>query len=232
MTDQVKSSTSKPVFRPFDERGAVRIYRHAFLPHLRQAGCTYFVTFRLADSIPKSVLREWREDRLKWLAARGIDIESDGWKEDFQLLTEIERAAFKRNYAVKLFERLDEGHGACNLIDIRIAQKVVDAIRFFDGSRFALGDWCIMPNHVHALITPMEGYELEDILHSIKSYSANQINKCLSRSGAFWMTESYDRLVRDAEELQRTQDYIRANPMKAGLSSGQYLLGMASYQLI
>ena len=208
MTVQENVPTSQLTFRPFDERGSVRIYRHAFLPHVRQAGCTYFVTFRLADSIPKPVLREWREERFRWLEFRGIDIRVEGWKAKFQKLSTRERAAFERNYAVALFERLDECHGACHLMKAKVGEVVADSLRFFDGSRFFLGDWVVMPNHVHALMTPSEGYELENVLHSIKSYSATQINKHLGQSGPFWMTESYDRLVRDSDELLRTQEYI------------------------
>ncbi len=88
-----------------------------------------------------------------------------------------------------------------------------------------------MPNHVHALLTPMDGFELEDILHSIKSYTANKINQVLNQRGHFWQRESYDHIVRDTEQLQAYQDYIAANPSKAKLSKGEYILSRAEYRV-
>ncbi len=223
--------TEKLLFHSFNEHRPVRMYRHAFLPHLRQKGCTYFVTFRLADSIPQAILREWKAERYNWLKARGLDIESADFSERFRCLPNNDKHSFERTYAKRLFEELDKGHGDNFLNDSKVAKEVANALRFFHGTRLELGDFVVMSNHVHALIRPLDDLELEDILHSVKSYSANKINKLLSRNGALWMAESYDRLVRDPEELLRTQAYIRANPAKAGLSDGQFNLGIAEYQL-
>ncbi len=74
-----------------------------------------------------------------------------------------------------------------------------------------------MPNHVHVLVSPLPGFNLKDILHSWKSYSAHQINKHLGKSGALWKQESYDHIVRNQDELTRIRKYIRNNPNKAGL---------------
>jgi hypothetical protein len=74
-------------FRGFDERGEVRIYHHGILPHWRQAGCTYFVTFRQDDSLPAPMLREIEYERHLWLGRRGIDPNERNWKNllrDFQ----------------------------------------------------------------------------------------------------------------------------------------------------
>ncbi len=223
------AGTKKLSFQTFDERAVVRIYRHDFLPHLRQTGCTYFVTFRLADSIPEGVLREWRSHRRRWLDARGIDQRSEGWRQQFGLLADIEKRTYERIHAKQLFEELDKFHGSNCLNEKAVADELESSIRFFDGSRFLLGDFVIMSNHVHLLMTPLQGFELEDVLHSIKSYSSNKINRILSRAGSLWMKESYDRLVRDGEELLRTQDYIRANPVKAGLRDGEFVLHQAEY---
>jgi hypothetical protein len=80
-----------------------------------------------------------------------------------------------------------------------------------------LDEWVVMPNHVHALVRPLEGNELPMILHSWKSFSAHAANQELKRTGPFWQKESYDHIVRSAEELNRIREYIRRNPVKAGI---------------
>lgn len=99
---------------------------------------------------------------------------------------------------------------------------VLDACLHFKDKRFYL--WCgvIMPDHVHLLLTPKEDeagqcYSLATILHSIKSFSAQKINKLLDRRGALWLDESYDRIVRDEKEFLEKWNYIRNNPVTKGL---------------
>ena len=75
----------------------------------------------------------------------------------------------------------------------------------------------IMPNHVNVLMTPTNGYELESVLKSIKGYSAKEINRSLGTNGTIWQRESSDHIVRDVNQLERFQKYIRANPGKANL---------------
>jgi len=108
---------------------------------------------------------------------------------------------------------------------------VNDALLHFHGLRLDTGDFVVMPNHVHALLTPYPDFELENILHSIKSYKANQIQALRGTSGRLWMNESHDHIVRDGEELIRIQEYIRANPTKAGLRSDESVLYSARYAL-
>lgn len=211
-------------FKPFDDKGEVRIYSHGFLPHWRQKGCTYFVTFRTADSVPKPVIEQWRYERQKWLDARNIDVNDERWRTAFAKLPAGERSTFQKHFAKKLFAELDHCHGACPLRDFRLAQIVADAMLHFDGERVDVGDFVVMPNHVHGLLTPLANYELETILHSVKSFTANKVNSAIGRSGSFWMNESHDHLVRDSEELLRIQEYIRMNPKKAKLRDGEFLL--------
>jgi len=225
------AKTNKLSFKPFDERGKVRIYYNGFLPHWRQVGCTYFVTFRLADSIPMPVLRQWKYERITWLAARGIDMATDDWLAAYKKLTPMERTAFERHFTSLLFSKLDEGLGQCVLRMREHAQVVSEALRHFHGQRLDTGDFVIMPNHVHALLTPYPEIELEDVMHSVKSYSANEIQRLRGVSGTLWMNESHDHIVRDGEELVRIQDYIRANPKKAGLPPDQFDLHTAEYAL-
>src|SRR5438045_3852037 len=81
-----------------------------------------------------------------------------------------------------------------------------------------------MPNHVHVLVQPTAGHSLADIVHSWKSFTASAINRALDRNGQLWMPESYDHVVRDWRELLAWRQYIAANPEKAGLSDGQFVL--------
>jgi len=86
----------------------------------------------------------------------------------------------------------------------------------FDGKRYDVDAFVLMPNHVHALIKPALGYDLSTILQGIKGVSANRCNKLLGFETAFWMDESYDHVVRDAQELAAFRNYIACNPAKAG----------------
>jgi type I restriction enzyme R subunit len=217
-------------FKPFNEAGEVRTYYHHALPHWRQVGCTYFVTFRLADSVPQAVLNEWKHDRDSWLRARNIDPDSTDWHARLSSLTRHDHALFERRFSESLSELLDKGHGSCVLRDPTIRQVATDALRYFHPHRVEIGDFVVMPNHVHALMTPGHEFELEDILQSIKSFTAKQINGKLGRAGNLWMHESYDHIVRDYEDLMRIQAYIRANPSQAGLKEDEYSLQTAEYR--
>ena len=88
----------------------------------------------------------------------------------------------------------------------------------FDGERYRLLAWCVMPNHVHALIETKEGFPLADVLHSWKSFTGSQANKFLNRRGEFWQREYLDRFVRNAEHYEAVVAYIEENPVKAGLA--------------
>ncbi len=95
--------STTPVFRPFDPDGPVRVYvRH--LPHWRQPGATYFVTFRQDDSIPQSVLAEWVDIRSRWFEAHGLDpnwlkTDSDRFAAAYQRIPAGVRRAFEREQA-------------------------------------------------------------------------------------------------------------------------------------
>lgn len=120
-----------------------------------------------------------------------------------------------RAYFGEMKHHLAQGHGACWLRDPEIAKMVRAAILCFDGQRYQAGELAIPPNHVHVLVRPLAVYDLEQVLHSWKSFSAKAINKRVGRSGSVWQHESYDRLVRDTTELRRTERYIRNNLLPA-----------------
>ena len=112
---------------------------------------------------------------------------------------------------------LDAGHGSRDLARPEIASLVQTALIGFDGARYRLGAWCVMPNHVHVLVVIKPGYALDRIVHSWKSYTAKEANRVLGRVGRFWAPEYFDRFMRDDEHLASTAAYIEGNPVKAGL---------------
>gem|GEM_PF-2377851 len=101
---------------------------------------------------------------------------------------------------------------------------VAQALRYHDGERYTLYAFVVMPNHVHALVKPHEGFTLSQILHTWKSFTAHEAQKIAQAAGlsipkgeAFWQRESYDHLVRDEADFARIFEYILQNPVKAGL---------------
>ena len=184
----------------------VKIRYGANLPHWTREGATYSVTFRLADSVPLEVLERWRKKR-EQLAVRSAPRE----------LTEHELRRLAELHGERVENYLDAGCGACVLRDPRAAEIVAKAIRHFEGDRYTLLAWCVMPNHVHVVFSPKPGFELESILHSWKSFTATMINRALVREGVLWQAESFDHLIRDADELSRAIEYVLKNPERAGL---------------
>jgi REP element-mobilizing transposase RayT len=112
---------------------------------------------------------------------------------------------------------LDQGYGACYLKEPAIAKLVQDSLLKYDGDRYRLFAWCVMPNHEHALMARTEDIEISEIMQAHKSFTAHQANKLLERKGRFWMPEPYDRFVRNAEHFYKVLRYIENNLVKAGL---------------
>jgi Transposase IS200 like len=210
--DHYSMSTGRDVpFRGFDRYGEVRTARRR-LPHWRQLGVSYFVTFRLADSVPQPVLRQWRHERAIWLR-----LHPQPWGVD-------EQREYETRFIGRMQEWLDAGLGACHMRRPNVRAEVEGCLLHFDGNRYDVDAFVLMPNHVHAVIKPTPGYELSTILQGIKGVSANRCNKLLKCKSAFWMDESYDHIVRDAKELAPFRNYIAGNPAKAGLKLDEYSL--------
>jgi REP element-mobilizing transposase RayT len=112
---------------------------------------------------------------------------------------------------------LDRGHGSCLLQSPDVAAIVAGSLRFFDGKRYALGPWVIMPNHVHVLLRPFPGQALSTILHSWKSFTAKRIHSVVGSCGTLWQREYFDRMIRNRRHLLVTAQYIHDNPVRAGL---------------
>src|SRR6266436_6448385 len=192
-------------FIGFDEFADIDITRR-HLPHWRQENTTYFVTFRLADSIPAAKLSDLEATREAWL------------KHNPEPWSDAQCKEYYERFSAKLEEWLDAGSGSCVLKNERVSKIVADALNHFEGERYKLGAWVVMPNHVHVTVTPLEGYTLSEILHSWKSYTAHELNKLLGPAGQLWQRESYDHIVRNERALFKIEDYIEHNPLKAGIS--------------
>jgi Transposase IS200 like len=106
---------------------------------------------------------------------------------------------------------------------------VEGALLFFDGERYRLHAWVVMPNHVHTLFTPLTGLSLSEIVGSWKSFTSKEANKLLRRSGQFWQEDYFDRYVRNEYHFRRVVEYIESNPARAGLcgEAGGWPLGGA-----
>jgi REP element-mobilizing transposase RayT len=203
-----KSSAGVPPagFIPLHDIPSIRNRGH--LPHWESAAATYFVTFRLADSLPQEVLR-------RILSARK-DIPSTAAQMGRKIsVPEQERLAKLHSRRIERY--LDAGVGACSLRNEAVAKVVSDSLMQFHGTRYRLFAWCVMPNHVHVVFQTLVGYTLPGILHSWKSFSAKQANQILHRAAEFWQREYYDRLIRDGGEFCRAVQYVVDNPKRAGL---------------
>ncbi len=192
----------------------VSIRSRGKLPHWEVEGGAYFVTFRLADSLPQSVLESIEFER------------QDIFKTAQQQRRELTTAELKRLdqlFSERIDQYLDSGSGACHLGRPEIADLVAGALRHFDGERYWLEAWCVMPNHVHVVFKTFPGQFLNRILHSWKSFTATQANRILGLTGAFWQREYYDRLVRNAEERNRFVRYVADNPARANLRNWRWV---------
>lgn len=167
---------------------------------MHQDGTMQSVTFRMADSLPQSVCRELQEMR---------EIFTQQHPHPWDAKTKL---AYWKLMGPMEHRLMDNGYGSCLLKYPRYRQILIDAIAFRDRVNYEVDSYVIMPNHVHMLIRPIDNNKIEDILHSIKRFSARQINMLAGRAGRFWMKESFDRLVRDEADYFRCYHYILANP--------------------
>lgn len=183
----------------FDEHGDIDATRRN-LPHWQQDGKLYFVTWRLADSLPQEQLAQLNADRTAWVHRHGNAL--------VRHLSPKLREEWYKLFHRRMQRWLDAGYGSCVLKRREAKQIMIDALHYFEGERYRLGCFAIAGNHVHVLVAPMAGIDLSDILHSWKSFTGNAINKAVGQQGRLWMDESFDRLVRDRVHLERVEAYI------------------------
>ena len=176
--------------------------RGRYIPH-RENKRLQTITWRLFDSLPADVVTAMKAELAALRSAPDTP----------------EKAARLAELRKTIDHYEDAGYGSCFLKDERIARIVADNLRHFDGTRYRLISFCIMPNHVHVLIEAAERWSLSQILHGWRSYTANEANKILGRTGRFWMEEYFDRFIRDDNHFRSVLSYIRMNPVKAGLTT-------------
>jgi putative transposase len=199
VTSGISARADATLLKAYDPRETVE-QLFGNLPHWRQKGVTYFVTFRTADALPHEKLAQWVSERTDWLR-KNPEPHSGS-----QLHNYYER------FPVRLQKWLDEGHGECVLRQPRLRAIVEDALRCFDQGRYFLREFVVMPNHVHAIVTPMRTHSLSAIVGSWKGFTARKINSELGQSGSFWQKESFDHIVRSIASLNKFVEYIRSNP--------------------
>ena len=197
-------------------------HSRGYLPHFDGVSLIQSVTFRLADSVPSEVVDAWKRELC--------------WEDTFHAESPEARELRQRIAAYE-----DSGHGECHLRRREIASLVQDALLHFDGERYRLHVWCVMPNHVHVLVSTgvlpgsagilpardangaqdarAPGFRsLGNIVHSWKSYTALQANRILGRHDVpFWQPDFFDRFIRDENHFHAAVAYIHDNPVKARL---------------
>ena len=204
----------------FDPRSDFAVFERG-LPHWSQAGTVCFVTWRLADSLPREVLSRLdgeirsvlRSERLGW----------DNWKLELAKRAPAERVKVQRKLFQTRDKYLDKGYGECWLARVECGKVVLDALLHFDEQRYYLCDAVIMPNHVHFLCAFAEPDAMLKQCEDWKRYTARRINKLVNRSGTVWQTDQFDHLVRSPEQFGSSRKYVAENPQKAGLADGMYL---------
>ncbi len=194
------------------------------LPHWIPSGAAFFITFRLADSLPVQVMQQlqaWRERERQKIQSRNSD------KSQGQELYNLDKKYF--GYFDSWLDRCLENSPRW-LADEKAAQIVANELHALDGERYRLVAYSILSNHVHLAIDTDEyrfepvhqgvtaPYPLTDTLKRLKGRTARFCNLALGRSGAFWHAESYDHVIRNAQEYERIIWYILNNPVKAGLA--------------
>lgn len=193
------------------------------LPHFYRPNSTYFITFRLKDSIPIKVLKELREGKE---FNRDFKSKADKYESDKKFFAEYD----------KILDKNSEIQFLKNPI---VAEIICNCLHFYDKKEYELICYTIMPNHVHLVFhlleneksnsadrnvcdtknvtQPFQAVKIAKIMQSIKGFSAREANKILKRKGSFWQSESYDHIVRDEDELIRIIKYVIYNPVKAQL---------------
>ena len=189
----------------------MREFYERHLPHWHPPGATLFLTMRLAGSLPASVAHRLHLDLLD--AQKKL---SPG--DEARLL--VSRQHFGRFDA--LLDACASGSPQW-LREPLVARLVQDSLHWLaQRGDFALLAACVMPNHLHVVLKlPLVAVRsVEQTLRDYKTYTAVHGNRLLGRTGAFWQSETYDRVVResrDGQHLLRAVHYVINNPVKARL---------------
>jgi putative transposase len=210
------------MFELFDPEADFRITHGTRLPHWYQPGASYFVTFRTEDSMPVEVSRLWHARRSEWLAQHGISPADVSWSVKLNQLSLIQRKDYHERFSKEYFENLDKGYGACVLKRQELSRKVADSLLYFNGDRYHMGDFVVMPNHVHLIVCLLGTTDIVKQCTSWKRFTAKEINQHLNLKGRFWQEDSFDHLIRSDRQFDAIRRYIGSNP--TGLKQGEYFL--------
>lgn len=204
------------------------------LPHLAQAGTLCFITWRTADSLPKSAIARFANEREVLLQQHNID-PTGNWRASLGELKPDVRAKVHWALFTAWDRELDNAAGACVLRRSDLVQIVMDSLLHFDNDRYVLTDAVIMPNHVHLITAFRDEESLLKQCTSWKHFTATQINRVFwneaRADGAaglrgktdFWQAEQFDHLIRNEADFVRYRRYIAANPDAAMLKAGESL---------
>jgi len=187
-----------PRFQPFSPSKPVTRY-HRKLPHWRQEGATYFVTFHTQDSLPRTALDDLIRKRDEWLRLHPSPRSDEHLKELSRLIS------LRTEYW------LHQGHGTCPFNHLEHRERMHKALLHFHGTeeqrdrgedkRVELGAFVAMPNHAHIVVRPFEGIDLEDWLGSVKQFVSKRTPQKFKPNGNLWFRESHDRMIRDLKHL-------------------------------
>ncbi len=194
----------------FDPKMPIAMWRKN-LPHWEQEGKIQYLTFRLADSLPRQVV-----DRYRWEKENFLRLHPRPWDE-------VTRCQYSELVSNPIEGFLDAGYGACVLKEPMVRQFLIDSINYYDGERFLVLAYVIMPNHVHMLCVAIDGYGIDETISSMMRFSATGINRHLGRKGKLWQSEPFDSLVRNPLHYNHCLEYIRHNPDH--LPPGWYAFG-------
>ena len=206
----------------FDPQQDVQVVIRS-LPHWSQTGTISFITWRTGDSIPLSVYHRWLAERRRFLQRLHVDPDADDWKQQFERIEPLLRNGFRRIMTNRWNRQLDTCYGECVLGRSELSKIVADSLLHFDGERYELTDFVVMPNHVHLLAAFPNEESMLLQCESWKRFTATKINRLLQRKGRFWQADGFDHLVRTTEQFEYLRAYIADNPRRARLSAGQYV---------
>jgi putative transposase len=212
-------------------------YRH-ILPHFQQPGQAYFITWNLKDAVPPKALARYSQmmEQIKASIPGGdpsgaaISNRDNMRFENASPEIKQEYYAIRRKYMKAYDDLLDnDKNPSINLSKPEITEILIQTLQFWEGKRLTNFAFTIMPNHVHWVVelfekdTNGEPVYLQDILHSVKRFSSNQINKTENREGTLWQKESFETTIRDETHLNFAIEYTLQNPVKASLVTDWHL---------
>jgi len=173
--------------------------------------------------MPKAVVDNWRWERWQWLREHHIDPMLPNWQHELEQLDKRLQSEFHETFSARWHDELDKCLGECVLGQPVLARIVADSLKHFDGQRYELTDFVVMPNHVHLLAAFPDEEQMLKQCDSWKHFTAAQVNRHLQRKGRFWQQDGFDHLVRSEEQFEHLKLYIAENPAKAGLGPGEFI---------